>query len=254
MSQKGCALFVALSSLATFAAMTESASGAAFHINFDEKPTGRIITNQYEASHGVTFSGDNYRPTGPDTLLIFKSDRTNTPDLDLEYPWPAGNLVGTHLDKILIIAEDLRDFDSNGLIDHPDDEADGGSMHLRFNQPMESFGFDLIDVELNPALDSIEFLFNGNSLKTISFDQFVNPASPYYDPTIVWADRSANRIQPLTIQKLGIRSFDAVTFRLPECAAIDNLTFSNQQNIPEPAASVLLLAALPALRLRRRRR
>jgi hypothetical protein len=230
-------------------------------VNFDNAPTGRLITNQYAATHGVTFSCDNYRATGPDKLVIFKSDRTGTPDLDLEYPWTAGNLAAklpntpaVHLDKILIIAEDLLDFDNNGLIDHPDDEAQGGSMFLKFNTPMSSIGFDVIDVELTPQLDSIEFLFQGQSLKTISFDQFTNPASPYYDPTIVWADRSANRIAPLTAQQLGIRQFDAVTFRFPECAAIDNLTFLNEIAVPEPAtAGVTMLALASTIAFRRRR-
>lgn len=235
---------------------------SATNVDFNDSATGRLITNQYSASHGVTFSGDNYRPTGPDKLVIFKSDRTGTPDLDLEYPWSAGNLAAklpstpaVHLDKILIIAEDLLDFDHNGLIDHPDDEAQGGSIFVKFDTPKSALGFDLIDVELTPQLDSIEFLYQGQSLKTIPFDQFTNPLSPYYDPSIVWADRSANRISPLTTQRLGIRSFDAVTFRFPECAAIDNLNFINEINVPEPATVGLTLLALgPTLAMRRRHR
>jgi hypothetical protein len=249
MSLIGFAGRTARSAFAMLAMLSGPSYGAS--INFDEKPTGRIITTQYAVSHGVTFSGDNYNPTHPDTLVVFKSDRMNTPDLDLEFPWTGGNLAGTHLDKILIIAENVRDFDSNGLVDDPDDEADGGTMFLEFNQPLTSFGVDLIDVELNPALDSIEFLLGGVLLKTISFDQFTNPSSPFYDPTIVWLDRSANRIQPLTAAGMGIPAFDEVRFRLPECAAIDNINFLF---VPEPAAgAMLLLIALPALGSRRRR-
>lgn len=260
MSQSGFAKQAGMLALASVFVSAGVASGTV--VNFDNAPTGRIISDQYAVSHGVTFSADNYRAKGPDKLVIFKSDRGNTPDLDLEYPWTAGNLAAklpntpaTHLDKILIIAENLLDSDNNGLVDHPDDEAEGGSMFLKFNAPMSSIGFDLIDVELTPQLDSIEFLYQGQSLKTISFDQFTTPASPYYDPTVVWADRSANRISPLTIQKLGIRSFDAVTFRFPECAAIDNITFLNEITVPEPVTGVLTLTALaPAFALRSRRR
>jgi hypothetical protein len=252
--RSGFAKLAAILALAAFATLSGSTADGA-GINFDEKPTGRIINTQYTASHGVTFAADNYRAGGPDVLLAFKSDRTNTPDLDLEYPWTGGNLVGQHLDKILIVAEDLVDFDKNGLIDNPDDEAQGGSIFLTFNEQMSSFGLDLIDVELNPALDSIDFLLNGVSQRLITFDQFTNPASPYFQPGVVWGDRSANRIQPLTAQKLGIRSFDAITLRLPECAAIDNLEFLPAIVVPEPGTAVvgLGLAALPAM-LRRRRR
>ena len=51
-----------------------------------------------------------------------------------------------------------------------------------------------------------------------------------------------------------LTSFDAVTFRLPECAAIDNVNFNTTTVVPEPAATTLLLATLPAIALWRRRR
>jgi hypothetical protein len=242
---------VALSASTASLTFSRPAEGAL--ITFDEKPTGRKISNQYASSPGVTFSGDNYRPGGPDQLIIFKSDRSDTPDEDLEFPWSSGNLAGSHLDKILIVAENLIDFDANDLVDNPDDEAEGGSMFLKFNQPISSFGVDFVDIELSPALDSIEFLLNGVSLKTITLDQFTNPLSPFYDSTIVWADHSANRIKPLTTRSMGIPKFNEVVFRLPECVGIDNIEFEADIVIPEPATASLLLAALPALVLRRRR-
>jgi hypothetical protein len=220
-------------------------------IAFDEQPTGTIMSDQYLASLGVRISADNYRPTGPDKAIIFNSNRMNTPDLDLEFDWSAGNLKGTNLSRFLIVAENLRDVSpANGLVDDPDDEANGGTLIFKFDRPISSIGFDLIDVELVPAIDNVEFIRQGVSLASISFDKFQTPGSPFYDPTVVYADRSANRIKPLTTAMLGIQPFDTVKFNVPECAAIDNVVFL----LPEPATAILSAFALVPIVVRPRQR
>ena len=243
------------------AADAPDASAAAMAIDFESPKTGTIMGTQYLASHGVTISADNYRVNGPDSAILFNSNRTNTPDDDLEFgtAWAAGNITtGVNLNKFLIVAESIRDVaPADGFVDQPDDEAEGGTLFFRFTSAQTMVGFDLIDVELNPALDRVEFLARGVPLASISFDKFANPISPFFEPGVAYADRSANRISQITVGELGIVPFDELRFYLPECAAIDNLHFDNNPTVagPEPGTAALLLgAALPALGLRARRR
>src|SRR4051812_46395658 len=104
----------ALGVMAMFSAcaLAGTASGASFNIDFEAPKTGTIMGTQYQASHGVTISADNYRVGGPDKAILFNSNRTNTPDDDLEFggAWAAGNIAtGVNLNKFLIVAENIRD-------------------------------------------------------------------------------------------------------------------------------------------------
>src|SRR5690349_2109327 len=80
----------------TCAFAASSASGAALMIDFEAYKTGSIMGTQYQASHGVTISADNYRVDGPDKAILFNSNRNDTPDDDLEFggtSWAAGNIA-----------------------------------------------------------------------------------------------------------------------------------------------------------------
>jgi hypothetical protein len=248
--------------LCSFAA--SRASGAALTIDFEAYKTGSIMGTQYQASHGVTISADNYRVGGPDKAILFNSNRNDTPDDDLEFggtSWAAGNIAtGVNLNKFLIVAENIRDAPpiQDGYVDEPDDEAEGGTLFFKFSAPQTAVGFDLIDVELNPAIDHVDFVRQGVTMASITFDQFANPASPFYNQGVVYADRSANRIAPITVASLRVLPFDEVRFYMPECAAIDNLKFDNNPAfaVPEPGSAALTLSALAGavgMRTRRRR-
>lgn len=253
------ALAGALAALGVFAPLPGTAPAAsATTITFNGYQTGRHINDDYQGSGVSMISADNYRAGGPEIAILFDSNRTGTPDPDLEYrgAWSAGNIRFESLGKFLIVAENVRDTSPNdGFVDNPDDEAAGGTLRMKFATPKTSLGFDLIDVELTPELDRVEFLLAGVPLKSITFDQFAKPG-PFFEPGVVYADRSANRISEMTIAELGIVPFDEVRWYMPECAAIDNVVFNfNNAFIPEPGTAALLLGALaPALVARRRRR
>ena len=125
---------------------------------------------------------------------------------------------------------------------------------LKFGEAMGSLGFDLIDIdgtsEYNAISGYVQFYRNSRAVAQVGYGQFVDPGSIWFDRTVVYGNRSANRIQPMTASKLGISSFDKVVFSMGGSGAIDSITFSP---VPEPTAAGLVLGAVGTLSLRRRR-
>ena len=237
-----------------------SVAGASL-ITFDEYHGGQVINNQYSASDGVTISADNFVPGHPDLACLFDTFRQNTADPDLQQPWTGGgNATATNFHKILIIPQDAIDNNHNGIIDNPNDEGGAqpaGIFMFKFRSPQEVFGLDLIDVdgpiEIGTNRDVIIFKSAGREFAHVSFGDFVNPSSKYYDPTVHYHDNSANHIQPIDVTELGIQNFDEVDVEMGWSSAIDNIYFQPDLSniIPEPTS--LMLLALPMVFMSRRR-
>jgi len=99
---------------------------------------GTIINNQW-ASEGLVISAMNFN--GPDEVIIFNTSAPTGGDLDLgtpnqQYGGPGvGNGGGSNdvaEGNILVIAEDLVDSNNDGLVDDPDDDANGGRIYFDF--------------------------------------------------------------------------------------------------------------------------
>lgn len=227
-------------------------------ITFDDIPAGSFVGAQYFLSHGVLIAADNARPTGPDVATTFNSNQSSPWDVDLVYAWNGGNLNGQRLNNLLSIAENVTDSNGNGLIDRPDDENRGGQLFFTFTIPISSFGLDVIDMEVlgsdgvtpNSFLSTLSFYNDQSLIRTIRFSEFTDPLSPFYDPTIIYGNNTANRIDPVTAEQLGVNEFDAVVVFFNYSHSMDTLDF---ETVPEPTALSLALA-LPALAMRRRRR
>ena len=102
--------------------------------------------------------------------------------------------------------------------------------------------------EYNGPLDAgpdsgffMAFYMGGSPLATVGFGDFINPASPFYDPTIDYGNNSANRIDPIFASELGLSQFDSVVINLGGSGAVDNINFNA---VPEPATMLLLGAGL----------
>ncbi|MBC8104978.1 MAG: PEP-CTERM sorting domain-containing protein [Anaerolineae bacterium] len=220
-------------------------------VEFTTLQHGAIVTNQFQASEGLTVSANNLaRPF--DLAIIFDTTRTGTADPDLEGPpWSGGNLQSnTNFGNVLILAENNVDTQAPiGLIDSPDDEGTrpAGDLIFQYNRQLTTFGFDVIDVEGVMDENGRISFFRDNLLQTsVNFSQFVT-AGAFFDPTISFGDHSINRIKPFTATQLGITSFDKVVVRLGGSGGLDNIV------VPEPSASILLLVgAMGATRHRRR--
>lgn len=111
---------------------------------------GTEMTDQFLIPLGVTISGlnnHNFPVEHPDKILIFDSAEPTGEDLDLATPgYGVGN--DTALGKMLIIAEDDVDADSDGFVDDPDDEAFGGVMRFDFDSAVKFVGATVVDNDL----------------------------------------------------------------------------------------------------------
>ena len=155
-------------------------------LDFDWAPGGVALPagveiNEQWASIGVHIWADNNVLGHPDKAILFDSDDPTGEDLDLQTPgvgqgnmWPQG--------KVLIIAEDDVDADSDGLVDDPDDESGGGTFFFGFDSPMLGRRIGLLDVDeledawmrcwLRSRLMQTDFIsgMGDNSFMSVAFD------------------------------------------------------------------------------------
>ena len=226
-------------------------------INFDDYAPGTIIDNEY-IGQGVTISVQRTSP-GPAVATLYDTGRTGEPDPDLQDPFDLGNLAPSGPGgNILIIPENANDRNDDGRIDTPNDEGDrpAGQFTISFETPVTTFGFDLVDIDGpreygEDAGYFASFYVNGNLEARVGFGSFVDPDSPFYDPTVRFGDNSANRIDPITAREMGMPYFDRVVLNFGGSGGTDNLIFTP---VPEPSTALAMGLLLPGLSLLRRRR
>ncbi|HED53387.1 MAG TPA: hypothetical protein ENJ00_04210 [Phycisphaerales bacterium] len=224
---------------------------------FESLVHGEIITNQF-ADVGLQISAVNFQLPGA-MPIAFDSQMLGTSDPDLQGPsWATGNLApDTVLGKVIIVPENMVDADGDGIVDDPDDEGSrpAGEIVLTFDDVMTGFGFDVLDVEgVVQEMSSVEFFLFDTSVASISFNEFTDPNSEYYDPTIVFGDNSANRISPITVNSGGPlgagqgSGFNKVVLHLGGSSAYDNFVI-----IPTPSGAAVLILGGLGFGTRRRR-
>ncbi len=233
----------ALSAMLCTLFLAWSLSATAATIDFDDLAVGEFVTDQYLASHGVSIEATNPNRSH-DAAITFDSQSGTFPDFDLQGPdWAGGNLAAsqTVLGNLLIIAQNIRDLDNDGLVDVPNDEGrrPGGFIAFAFSNPIVSFGLDLIDIELPQESGSLDFYAAGLLLGSLTFEQLA-----LLDPTIVFGDNTANRVSPILASTFQSDFFDKVIVNLGGSGALDNITFAQQ--VPEPGLVLLLGAGLLA--------
>ncbi len=170
---------------------------------------GAVIDDQY-ALAGVTISAANANVSHPDAAICFDSANPTGGDTDLRTPGSgAGN--DTALGNILIIAERLTDADGDGLVDNPDDEAQGGSLTFSFAVPVVLSSLTVIDIEETGAM-LLTTSDGGTAELSI-------PAS------------TDNSVQTLALDGVLATSLDVV---LPGSGAVDRLAFCLTEDLPPP--------------------
>ncbi|WP_428387274.1 hypothetical protein [Mucisphaera sp.] len=285
------------------ASMAVTTSAQAVTITFDDtisRTTGSGVVN-YDLAHGdvitsgalrsalretygVRFNVDNFHQTlnanNPNAFndpgVIFDSTLTVTRDDDLEDPWEGGNLpASTILGNMLIIQE------AGVSPSTPDDEGrrPAGTINIRFDDPISSFGFDIIDLENGAEANGSNILTiervegSRNVRLDIPFTEFVDDTSPFYVPGLEFGDNYANEIPAFDISLLNdvidannlangtsrptfTEGIDRVRITLGGSAAIDNITFDTfippPPIIPTPAGFAAGLALMGLVVAKRR--
>ena len=260
---------VGMAALAMASLAAPMSAGAAV-ITFDSRDRGEIITNQYVVSDGVLIRANNADPSGPDAAIIFVTyPQFNEPDPDLRPPYDRGNLSGGdhYPDRVLIIPENINDQGGgpnggpNGLVDFPNDEAEGGWIEFTFAEQQTSLGFDVIDAE-GITRDfangyGVRFYQGEVLVGQVTFRRFLNNNSKYYDPSVEFGNNSINRIRPIeatSLEQAGfplVTSFNRVVFDIGESGALDNIVFTP---VPEPGTAALAMLGLGGLLATRRTR
>ncbi|NJO53021.1 MAG: hypothetical protein HC840_30595, partial [Leptolyngbyaceae cyanobacterium RM2_2_4] len=175
--------------------------------------TSNINTNQpyaniFGGGMGITFASDD--PSN-NPLNLYNSEGSGGADPDLERgsAWAGGNLTTENLGNLLIINE-------NATISTPNDNDDGGKILSISTMSLSDFAFDLVDVE-DSELDDDDFItfentLTGESVDVLFTDFEPTSGSPFAVAGLAYGDRFANRITGITATKLGISSFNKITF------------------------------------------
>jgi hypothetical protein len=233
------------------------AASAATIVDFESLSQGEVVTDQLLATHGVVVSAVNFAHRY-DLAVAFDTRVPSAVDPDLNGPpWAGGNIVNEDLGKALILSQ--IDETAPGFTLPPDDLAarPAGDLILTFDRGYGQIGFDQVDLDSVVAeKGSVEFLLAGASVGSIGWEEFIDPTSAHYDPTISFGDRHANRIDPIVIAALGGADLaDQVIFHMGGSGAIDNVVLGppTEVPIPEPGAAVVFgLGALLVFARRRR--
>jgi len=231
-------------------ALATSASGQVY--DFNTLVHGEIIANQFEPALTITGTNPNRSfdiIAGFDTQFL-----GSTADPDLQGPpWSGGNMAisdtSIAIGTALIIAQNNRDIDGDGVLDAPNDEGSrpAGTIDLSFATPIPFFGLDIVDIEGQVReLSFLEFFSGGVLLGTVPFADFETPGSLYYDPTVEFGDHYANRIQPIAASDFMVSGFDRVVINVGGSSAYDTFV------VPAPASGLLLIAAGSLVSRRRR--
>ena len=176
-------------------------------------PAGTIISDQWHFND-IHISAANNKASHPDEVITFNSNNPTGGDFDLASPWSMGNIpANTDLGNLLIIAEDLVDSNGDGLVDDPDDEANGGTIFFQSINSCNTLGFDFIDFEQNQGNSGyLVILLEGGGDLTFDFRDFDGP---------VYGDNSANKVL-IEPQEIG-DTFKQVEFHFIGSGAIDNV-------------------------------
>jgi hypothetical protein len=135
---------------------------------------GQEVTNQWQDDIDMTISGESNNSNRSGRVIIFDSNNPTGGDTDLGTPNQAfggagvgsGGASGSGVNNVnegnlIILAENITDNNSDGLVDNPDDDAAGGVITFDFATPTTVQAFTMVDLDDN-ANNQIKIYFADN--------------------------------------------------------------------------------------------
>ncbi|MEQ9453859.1 MAG: hypothetical protein RLN76_04615 [Phycisphaeraceae bacterium] len=256
-----------------------------YNLGHGDVVTSGVLRTALRQTYGIRISVNNINvdlSSNPDAYndpgVIFDTSPPTDPgnrDPDLVSPFDGGNIANATLHNALIIQE------AGVPTGTPDDEGKrpAGNIRILFDTPVESFGFDIIDLENGAEVNGSNILTferivgSRNVRLDIPFASFIDSSSPFFVSGLQFGDNYANQVPEFDLNLLNgvidannlangtsLPTFDdgidRIVISLGGSAAIDNLTFTNFNPpppvIPTPAAAGAGLAMLGMLLSRRR--
>lgn len=194
---------------------------------------GQIIDEEY-APWGVHISTTNLQSSS-DIGIAFDTENPTGGDYDLRTgagAYGVGNDPSDPLGNALIIAEDSRDYNNDGLIDDPDDEGGRPAGYHTFLFDMDMLGGEVTLLDIEERYGSIFFYLDGSLLS---------------GQTVSIPNLGDNSRQTLAFSGFV---FDQMRIFLKGSGAVDNVTLVPT---PEPSTMLLLGSATAALVRARRK-
>lgn len=205
--------------------------------DFGGLPAGSIVSQTQPWAPAVTISATNNRSGHPDEAIIFDSGNPTGADWDLGTPnsdfggpgigvgGRAGQFGENSIAKgnLLIVAEDVVDNNSDGLVDDPDDEARGGSIRFDFFTPVTVSSIYLVDLDDGTNGSVVTYEYSGGNTQS-----FIIP------------DLGNNSVARLPIGQSGLA---AITVSFAGSGSIGDIQFcpdTTEVCFPENMVSTLL--------------
>jgi hypothetical protein len=123
-------------------------------VNFDRTMTGTslelragtVMDQQFIADQGFLIRGETWRAGIPDAVVSFDTSRPTGGDDDLQTPGyhPTNRLPQ---EMALVLAQDVKDIDGDGLVDVPNASAYGGTITIDFEYDVVFESASVLDVD-----------------------------------------------------------------------------------------------------------
>lgn len=188
---------------------------------------GAFITNQLP---GMTVTAENFARSH-NAAIIFDTANPTGGDTDLATPgYHPTNTVS--LGNVLILAENIRDSNGNGLVDVPDDEGTQPAGWIQFELNFLATSAELLLIDIEELGGTIDFSLGTTPVGTIDIPALGD-----------------NSVQTLGFGggSFGGGVFDRIRVNLPGSGAIGSVSA-----VPAPGPLALLMAAC-SLMVRRSR-
>ncbi|MEL6380125.1 MAG: hypothetical protein AAGK25_03415 [Pseudomonadota bacterium] len=232
----GFSILTSVAAVAAAGVFAGAAEATPINLDFDSNVAGEVIEGDINPFVRLTTTGgqgaaivfDTSNPTGGDDDLILVTNVTP----GVRGPSPGGN--------VLIIAENLIDADMNGLVDVPDDNANGGSFTFDFTNEVTFFGFNAIDFTDGNGFLSVDLFGAGGNLFSFTIDDVMRDG---VDLVAEVGDRAFFGLFNNIFGDDGIAGVTQAVITLGGSGAIDGVSF-HANEVPVPAALPLMVSTL----------